>query len=283
VQVVRHPDPTAFRDLVAPFLATDEARHNLLLGLLGTMVERPDVYPEFRLWTVREGDRLVGAALRTPPHNLVLAAPAAEGVLEAISEAVDAAGEELPGVVAAQPEADAFVAIRTRETGVRVRSRMEQGIYALEEVAPVPVPPGAARDATLADLDVLVDWHRAFFEEASPEEHFDETELRRRLPARLAGPAFSGFRFWEDGEAVSLTGFGSPTPTGVRIGPVYTPPALRGRGYASALVAEVSRECLRRGRRFCFLYTDMSNPTSNAIYRRIGYRLHCASAMIRFG
>jgi uncharacterized protein len=68
----------------------------------------------------------------------------------------------------------------------------------------------------------------------------------------------------------------------VRIGPVYTPPELRGRGYATSLAAEVSRRRLAAGRRFCFLYTDLANPTSNAIYERIGYRRVCESAEILF-
>ena len=77
-------------------------------------------------------------------------------------------------------------------------------------------------------------------------------------------------------------GFGGPTPNGIRIGPVYTPPELRGRGYASALTAQVSQLQLDRGKRFCFLYTDLANPTSNAIYRRIGYERVCDSRELAF-
>ena len=77
-------------------------------------------------------------------------------------------------------------------------------------------------------------------------------------------------------------GFGGPTPNGIRIGPVYTPPELRGRGYASALTAQVSQLQLDRGRRFCFLYTDLANPTSNAIYMRIGYERVCDSRELAF-
>ena len=79
-----------------------------------------------------------------------------------------------------------------------------------------------------------------------------------------------------------MCGYGSPTPNGMRIGPVYTPPELRGRGYASALTAEVSQRVLDAGKRFCFLYTDRSNPTSNAIYERIGYRTVAEAAAIAF-
>ena len=77
---------------------------------------------------------------------------------------------------------------------------------------------------------------------------------------------------WEvDGQAVSLVVAGSPTPNGIRIGPVYTPPVARRHGYASALTAAVSQEQIDRGNRYCFLYTDLANPTSNQIYQAIGY------------
>ena len=81
---------------------------------------------------------------------------------------------------------------------------------------------------------------------------------------------------------MSAVGYGSPTPTGVRIGPVYTPPEFRGRGYASALTAHVSTEQLAAGRSFCFLYTDLANPTSNKIYVAIGYRRVCDSVQYAF-
>jgi predicted GNAT family acetyltransferase len=81
---------------------------------------------------------------------------------------------------------------------------------------------------------------------------------------------------------VSLAGFGGPTPNGLRIGPVYTPPEHRGHGYGSAVTAAASQGALDRGKRFCFLYTDLANPTSNAIYMRLGYRPVCDSREIAF-
>ncbi len=103
------------------------------------------------------------------------------------------------------------------------------------------------------------------------------------IDLRVTGDADYGFVLWEDeGRPVSVTGFGSPTPTGIRIGPVYTPPELRGRGYASALVAEVSQAQLDAGRRFCFLYTNLANPTSNKIYVDLGYKRVCDSLQLSF-
>ena len=103
------------------------------------------------------------------------------------------------------------------------------------------------------------------------------------MVAHRLGAGDGGFPLWEDGGAVvSASGWGGPTPNGIRIGPVYTPPELRGRGYATALVAELSQTLLDEGRRFCFLFTDLANPTSNAIYERIGYVRVCEAAMISF-
>ena len=89
------------------------------------------------------------------------------------------------------------------------------------------------------------------------------------------------------GDVVSIAGWGGATPNGIRIGPVYTPPELRRHGYATALTADLSQSLLDGrlfdgGRRFCFLYTDLANPTSNAIYERIGYVRAAESAEILF-
>jgi predicted GNAT family acetyltransferase len=101
--------------------------------------------------------------------------------------------------------------------------------------------------------------------------------------ARRVEDPDGGLVVWEDGgEPVSIAGFGGPTPNGIRIGPVYTPPELRGHGYASALVGELTARQLAGGRSLCFLYTDLANPTANGVYERIGYRRVAESAEIVF-
>jgi predicted GNAT family acetyltransferase len=77
---------------------------------------------------------------------------------------------------------------------------------------------------------------------------------------------------WDDGGPRAMAATARPTPGGIAVNSVFTPPAGRGRGYATALVAALSRRMLADGRRFCVLFTDLANPTSNAIYARIGYR-----------
>ena len=95
--------------------------------------------------------------------------------------------------------------------------------------------------------------------------------------ATLADP-----RRLQEPEGPRAIGWGGQTPNGVRIGPVYTPPELRRRGYASALTASVSARMLAAGRRFCFLYTDLENQTANRIYGDIGYEPVCDSVDYAF-
>jgi predicted GNAT family acetyltransferase len=285
-EVVRLDDPAAFLAQAEPFLLADEARHNLLLGIAGTIRDAPDLYPERSLWLVRQGGSVVEAALRTPPYNLVLARPRSRTVLAALAEAV--AGEKLPGVVGTEPEVHEFAELWARHAGVGSRVSMRQGVYALEQVERLPGVPGSARVATTEDRDHLLRWWIAFGDEVRHEGHPGRERAEATLDHRLSSDR-GGILLWEDGgEPVSFAGWGGPTPNGIRIGPVYTPPDLRGRGYATALTTELSQRLLDGrlfdgGRRLCFLYTDLSNPTSNAIYERIGYFRVAESAEIVFG
>ena len=277
MQVVKAPDPRDFLERAAPLLA-DEARHNLILGLAGTLRDNPGLYRDHELWLVEDGDAVAGAALRTPPYNLVLG----EGSDDALDALASKVGGAIPGAVGAVPEIDRFVAACGAAHGVTPEPRVRQGIYALETVVLPPTPAGSPRVATAADRPLLVRWWGAFGAEALGALEQDEEDDARNIDHRLTTPG-NGIELWEvDGEPVCAVGYGSPTPTGVRIGPVYTPPEHRGRGYASALTAWVSAEQLAAGRDFCFLYTDLANPTSNRIYTAIGYRRVCDSVQYAF-
>jgi predicted GNAT family acetyltransferase len=148
---------------------------------------------------------------------------------------------------------------------------MAQGVYALGEVRPVPRAPGRPRLATEQDGPAVRRLVDAVAEETDLDVVRDRT--RHTVDARLgSSPDRGGFWLWEvDGDVVSISGHGMPTPTGIRIGPVYTPTERRGLGYATSLVAEQAAWLLAQGWSFCFLYTDLANPTSNGVYRRVGY------------
>ena len=284
MEAERLDDPAEFLAEAEPFLLADEARHNLILGIAGNLRDG-SMYDDFRLWLVRDGGEVAAVAVRTPPYNLILAQPRSPRALAALAEAVT---DDLPGVVGAVPEAAEFAELWSRQTERPHRTNMRQGVYALQRVQPSPTTPGSARVATADDREIAVRWFIAFSEEALHEGSPGADQAEAIFDQRVASSS-SGLLFWEDGgEPVSLAGWGGRTPNGIRVGPVYTPPELRGRGYATALTAELSQRLLDGrlfdgGRRFCFLYTDLANPTSNAIYERIGYRRVAESAEIVFG
>ena len=162
MEVVRIDDAGAFLAEAEPFLLADEARHNLILGIAGNV--RDGAYDEFGLWLVRDGGQTVGAALQTPPGNLVLARPHSPEVLAALVEAVT--NEGLPGVVGSVPEVEEFAELWSRHTGDTAHTHMRQGIYALEQVEPPSAVSGSARVATVDERELVLRWLIAFLEEA---------------------------------------------------------------------------------------------------------------------
>ena len=271
MDVDRYADAEVFRRDAAPVLEADAPRNNLILAILQTLVDRPDIYPTFHLWIARRVGTPVGAALQTAPYHVVLAEPLEPAAIDALADAVVDDGHPLPGVTAGLPWSDRFADRVASRTGRKIERLLTEGMWALTEVADVPDAPGGMRAATTADLDLILVWMAEFHEEAFPPGHVrDDAVIETQLRARLAGEG-GGYALWEDGEPVAMTGHHDVPGVGSRIGPVYTPPRHRRRGYATRLVAEVSASLLERGDPGCYLFTDMANPTSNAIYARIGY------------
>ncbi len=285
MEVQRPTDPAEFLARAEPLLATSEARHNLMYGIGGTLVSEPGYFEEFRLWLVEDGGGPVAAALRTPPFGVIVGDAATEAAGRRLAAAVSADEVELPTATGNVPTIEWFVDEWRTLTGADVRRSMAQGVFVLERVRSVPSPDGRARPAKTADRDLLVDWAEAFTAEAV---HDEPPQSRERTAAlidrRIAAKRGTGLWVWEvDGEPVAMSGHGGRTPNGIRIGLVYTPPAHRGNGYATALVAMQSAWLLAQGRRFCFLFTDLANPTSNAIYQRIGYVQVAEAALYTLG
>ena len=270
MQVERHTEVDSFLGHAGEFLLEREAEHNLTLGLCAHLRRDPRLYGDDPYFAVAlEDGSVVATALRTPPHNLVLSEIDDLRALEPLGDDVGAAFDALPGVLGPTEAAACFAHTWEARTGTHARIELNQRIYRAEEaIAPEGVD-GRMRPFAEDDHGLVVGWLDAFVAEALPAAPPDDSESMLRH--RQRDPE-GGIVIWEDGEPVSFAGFGGPTPNGIRIGPVYTPPELRRRGYASALTAELTRILLGDDRRFCFLFTDLSNPTSNTIYQRIGYR-----------
>jgi predicted GNAT family acetyltransferase len=256
-----------FEDVVFPFLLEREAEHNVILGICN-QIKLGD-YSEFWLTAVLRDSTIVAVAYRTPPFLIGLAHAEDPGGIDVIVEAAHAEFGTLPGAAGSKTIAARFSEAWSRVSGQSSSLRMEQRIYQAETVRGAVEAPGHSRPATESDAALLAEWVVAFGEEAhAPAARPPSEWLRSRLEQDDA----SGIWVWEDeGEVVSMVAYSGPTPNGIRVNAVYTPPDRRQRGYATASVAALTQWLLDGGRRFCFLYTDLANPTSNAIYQRIGY------------
>jgi GNAT superfamily N-acetyltransferase len=270
VDIRRAATVAEFMALAGPFLAAREAEHNLIFGILSNYEADPSQYDERPyLAAAVHGDRVVGAAIRTPPWRLVLSEMDHPGAVHRLAD--DLASADLPGVVGPAGAAGHFAAAWAERTGVPAKLLRNERSFRLERVIPPRPAPGELTRARPEHRGVLAAYARAFHDEAfgaapTPAQDYDAMAERW-----IRGIGRTGYLWVDEGRPVSLAGAGGLTPSGIRVGPVYTPPELRGRGYASNLVAGVSQLQLDAGRRFVFLFTDLANPTANHIYQAIGY------------
>jgi RimJ/RimL family protein N-acetyltransferase len=211
-----------------------------------------------------DGGEVRFAALRTPPWPL-LASPLEEGAGDLV-ELWLTKDPEVGGVTSVPETARAIAAAWERRTEGTARRTLREAMHILEEVRDPPRPAdGELRLADPAERSLLVGWTREFVAEAglagaAQAEAMVDARMRRQ-----------GLFVWHDGQPVSMLGLTPEVAGVVRVGPVYTPPPQRRRGYAGSAVAAASRRALAHGARRCMLYTDLDNPTSNKIYAEVGY------------
>lgn len=264
--------PNAYRFLakVQATLETNEAANNLILGLtlrVNHYLPLTQHPPYFA--TITAHNELLLAAMMTPPRPLVLYTRLSDWreALELFIQ--EAARRQWPisGVTGPPPLSEAFAAAWATLTGKTYRVQIRNRLYELREVNSIPITPGRLRLATTADLELITQWTFAFQTEA-----LQRGDLAEAYEVARYKISEQELYLWEDGQPVCMAGQSRPTPNGICISLVYTPPEWRRRGYATACVAGLSQLFLDSGRKFCVLFTDLANPTSNHIYQTIGYK-----------
>lgn len=265
---LRHYDDIHdFYQQVEPFLLEREAEHNLPLGICTVLMQQPgySLGTPF-LASLESRGEIAAVALRTPPQRLVLSYGWGPESLALLADDVLRHIPDLPGVVGPELNGATFAGYWQTLTRRPFRLKTALRIYQLTAVRPVMGVSGDLRRGVEADRELLLRWVAEFMEEIEATQTTPERTVNQMLDSDVRG-----FVLWCDPEPVSMAGFTGPTPNGIRVGMVYTPPEHRRRGHASACVAALSQQLLDGGRKFCFLFTDLSNPTSNHIYQEIGY------------
>ena len=258
-----------FWDKTQAYLLEHEAEHNVLLGIANALRYNPTRYPEPPYLVMVESDgEVVATAIRTPPYKLLLSKVSNLDALTLIAK--DVHRELLPGVLGLVPEVEIFLQAWQQLTGQFYQLSKAMKIHQIEAVQPIATATGHLRLATENDRALLVEWLPAFDAEIG----FDVIENIDRLVANRLKDRHT--YLWEDNKVpVSLAAGRKFSDTASRMGSVYTPPAYRRQGYATACVAALSQQLLDDGCDRCLLLTDVTNPTSNHIYQEIGYLPVC--------
>ena len=263
--VVFHADPAAFARAARPVASRSPCSEAFVAIWCAGLAQHPPAPGIPWLLATAEVDGAHALAMQHGANALLLELSDPPAV-RAIAEALADADHAIPGVDGGAAACAAFAEAWRRRTGRVAAERVKLRHHVLQAVSDVVPPPGRMRPATGDDRDWLVRALEAFVDEAkvpAPPQGIERTVAQRLADDR--------YRVWDDGGVVAFLGANAVDGYG-RVGPVYTPAALRGRGYATALVAQASRELLARGARYVCLTTDRANPVSNAIYARVGYR-----------
>ncbi|BAZ67666.1 hypothetical protein NIES4106_24210 [Fischerella sp. NIES-4106] len=260
-------DAREFYEKVKDYLLIHEAMHNVQFAICHALIHNPERFNEKPYLAIVEADRdIIAVAMKTKARNLLLSKIQDFAVIEAIAQNLHFNQNLPPGVNAPTAEAKAFAENWHSITGQSYQLKMALCAFQLEQVQTISKVNGHLRQATQSDREILIRWFEAFVLEAL---QTSPTHIERAVDNHLQrGTAY----IWEDRTPVSIACHTGITPNGAGVSMVYTPPEYRKKGYASACVADLSQTLLNQGYKYCFLFTDLANSTSNHIYQLIGYQ-----------
>ncbi len=265
-------DPAFVLKRADEFLSSKPVEHNLILSILHARVTHSD---PGRYWIALSGETVVGLVVQSPLEYPATLTPMEPRVVSAMVDAISEAGVALTGVNGEAATAASFAGQWSERCKSAAIPFHGLRLYEFMEAGEVSRTEGRLRQAGREDRSLMIVWTRAFQDEIG--ESADDIELR-------VDRGLSAGQLWvwdKNGETMSMAANREPTEGVVRVAGVYTPPEKRSRGYAAACVHALSEHFQGSGYR-CILYTDLGNPTSNSIYRRIGYRAVAEAIRYRF-
>ena len=276
IQVSLIPTAEEFRDKAGSWLALKEVQNNVFLGVLANLLQKPAGQRfEHYFWLVEEEGSLKGAAFCTPPYKLTLSEMDKDSLIP-LADFLRVSHPLIPGVGGPKETARHFSHLWNLKTQKPSFLEDSMRIYQLEQPAEIQFQTGRLQKAQPAETDLLTRWLGGFHREINLSEQVDERNM-------VVNYIREGRLFvWEDQGLRSMGAYTGETGHGIRITMVYTPSESRGKGYATSLVAALSRQLLDSGKKFCCLYADLLNPTTNSIYQKIGYKPVCDWNVYKF-
>jgi uncharacterized protein len=271
ISVRFYEDARLFSEAAEEFLLSNSILHNLILTIVDSRLTQ---HEPGRYWVAVRAQQVVGVAIQSPLTYPATVAPMERDVTACLVDAIADAGFILPGVNGEVATAASFAGRWTERHRSGASPAQGFRIYELAKQNGIAPVEGQLRKADTGDRNLAVTWLKEFFV---------ETLMPAGTPESLIDAALSSERLWlwQNGGVVSMAICSKPVQGVVRVSAVYTPLENRMQGYAAACVHGVSKHLTDMGYR-CMLYTDLGNPTSNSIYRRIGYRAIAEAIHFRF-
>jgi uncharacterized protein len=272
IKVLFSEDPGFVLNTAGVFLSSRPVLHNLILTILHARVAEGD---PGRYWIAMQGEDTVGVVIQSPLTFPATLTPMQPAVAAAMADAIADSSIALPGINGEAATAAVFAGQWSERSKSAATPFQGNRLYEFSQTGETPGVEGTLRQAGPIDRGLMILWTRAFEHEV--DESANDTELRVDR-ALAAGQLW----LWEqNGDALSMALGREPVHGVVRLSGVYTPPERRRHGYAAACVHALSTQLSHAGYRSA-LYTDLGNPTSNSIYRRIGYRAVAEALRYRF-
>lgn len=269
-----YSDVVVFSELCYSFLVKYEAENNLLFGILSTLKQNIHAYGSLehpRLITVTKEGKIRLISIRTPPYNQLLSYTDDLEAISILVKELSTKEEKIPGVLGFKEGALKFAREWASEHKKSYILNMHERIYQLENINPQTLGENTFEVAKQSDAAVLVEWMKEFIIEALPHKSQEDIiNSQKRMKEAITQGEVYILRVKD--QIVSMAKKVGFTPTGRTINAVYTPPAFRRRGYATEVVAKLCQVILKEGKKYCFLFTNLANPTSNKIYMQIGFK-----------
>ncbi len=274
--IVRCASAEAFLEKAGNWLAQKEVQNNGCLIVASNLIPKPaSERPEHYFWVIEQEETVVGTAFWTPPYKFTVSDMDKESLM-ALANAVRDSHPHIPGVGGPKEPAKHFSHFWNLKTQKSPLLEHSMRIYQVEKIISVPMSPGTLQKAQEKNMGLLTEWLLQFHDEISISEEVDEKKMVENYIREQR------MFVWEDEGYRAMAAYAGSTLNGVRVNMVYTPPEFRGKGYATSLVATLSQSLLDSGKKFCCLYTDLLNPTSNSIYQKIGYQPVCDWNVYKF-
>jgi len=275
MEVRFYDDINIFYDMASPFLMEHEVENGLLFYVLHALKENINRYgvelPSLSL--VLKNNLINALAIRTPPRDLLLSFSNDLNYIELLVEEFAKRNENLPGVIGLKEAADKFTNLWCKVNNLSFKLLRKERLYKLEKVTTGTLGERRISVANKHFQSLVLKWSKDMMSEAL--EEVTEIELNQSLK-NISDEIESGksriYLLFDNNEPVSMARKAGRTPNGIAVNLVYTPLTLRRNGYATECVAKLSHQLLEEGNKYCFLFTDLSNPISNSIYQKIGYR-----------